>query len=128
MQLSQPSPHDPFQDPVLKDLFKSPELRAENFDSTVLQNDERLRAVYFWGVDCPNCAVAKTQMKAISDKLKAMPVDFFAVNAYDNMDLATRFGLYGIPVYLFFKRGRLLGRITSFPTQDEFLAAVARLT
>jgi thiol-disulfide isomerase/thioredoxin len=112
----------------LATLFRSPDLNRENFDHNVLSDadDSRLKVVFFWGVDCPNCAMAKQQLAHLAPELGCLPVDFHSVNTYENMDLATRFGLYGIPDFLFFKRGRLIGRMTSFPTREEFLAAVQR--
>ncbi len=116
----------PQADPTLKSVFRSPELNPESFDATALVADGRLKVVYFWGVDCPNCVIAKEQMRVIANRLSETNADFHSVNAYQYMDLATRFGLFGIPVFLLFKNGRLLGKITSFPGQDEFLKVLSR--
>lgn len=117
----------PQSDPVLARLFSREGLTPETFDAAVIEDSSaRLKIVYFWGEDCPNCGIAKAQMKAIAEKLVSLPVDFHSVDAYTHMDLATRFGLFGIPVFLFFKSGRLLGRITSFPTRDLFIETIER--
>lgn len=120
----------PFGD-KLASVFREPELTQSNFDGKILNETkqeqfERLKVVYFWGHQCPNCDYAKSQLAAMASELSLLPVDFFAINAYENMELVTRFGLYGIPAFLFFKRGRLIGRISSFPTRDEFLGAIRR--
>lgn len=114
---------------ALAHIFNNrPCLTADDFDQAVLapESGPRLKVVYFWGDNCPNCVIAKEQMSLIADELANLPVDYFSVNAYEQMDLATRFGLFGIPVFLFFKKGRLIGRITSFPTREEFLGALRR--
>lgn len=117
----------------LERVFRRIELNASNFDEIVLnepnlsENEKpKLKVVYFWGQDCPNCVSAGKNMAEMAPEFEALPIDFFSVNAYEQMDLAKRFGLYGIPVFLFFKKGRLIGRITSFPTQAEFLSALRR--
>ncbi|MBC7742857.1 MAG: thioredoxin family protein, partial [Bdellovibrionaceae bacterium] len=76
---------------------------------------------------CPNCEVAKKVLvdrRADVDQLK---VKWFHANIYDDFDLATRFGLFGIPVFLFFKRGKKLGKITPFPGFEPFYEAVLTL-
>jgi thioredoxin 1 len=122
-----PQIESPLIDPDLKQLFLSPELTASNFDAIVLRPENtRLQLVYFWGDDCPNCVVAKDHMTALERELKEFPIDIRSVNAYEHMDLTTRYGLFGIPVFLLFKKGRLVGKITSFPTRAEFLAVLKR--
>lgn len=117
----------------LQALFRSPALNSDNFDQTILQAegaqrapDLRLKIVYFWGDNCPNCESAKRELSLMIDDLSPLAIDFHSVNAYEQMDLATRFGLYGIPAFLFFKKGQLIGRITSFPTRQSFLQAIHR--
>lgn len=117
----------------LPKVFHQPGLTAANFDEVVLNDaaapegtKPRLKVVYFWGNDCPNCGAAKDHLNAMVPELSSLPVDFYSVNAYEHMDLVNRFGLYGIPVFLFFKKGRLIGRIPSFPTRAEFLSALRR--
>lgn len=117
----------------LRSLFRHEDLTPATFDHAVTdcrtqdgELDPRLKVVFFWGENCPNCLFAQEQLALLSDELRAAPVDFFSVNAYKHMDLTTRFGLYGIPVFLFFKRGRLISRINSFPTRPEFLQAIHR--
>jgi thioredoxin 1 len=116
----------PELDPGLNSIFSRSGLTPSNFDSTVLTEEARLKVVFFWGQDCPNCVVAKEHMREMAAELSQLAVDFHSVDAYTHMDLATRFGLFGIPVYLFFKRGRLIGRVTSFPGRAELLAVVRR--
>lgn len=118
--------HSPHDDSILKEIFGDQPLTPETFDSAIQDGSEKLKIVYFWGKDCPNCVNAKANMREIFPKLKETAVDWYSVDAYTHSDLATRFSLFGIPVFFFFKRGRLLGRITSFPTQDEFLATIVR--
>ena len=116
----------PLTDPQLAALFRGPELDSVNFDEQTRQQDDQLKIVYVWGEDCPNCIVAKTQMKEMLEELLALPVAFYSANAYEHRDLATRFGLFGIPVFFFFKNGRKIGRITSWPGRVELLETIRK--
>ncbi len=116
----------PLDDAILKTLFQSPELKPETFDTTIHPDQNKLQIVYFWGENCPNCVIAKRHLKEMAEDLKALPVDFHSVNAYEHTELATRFGLYGIPAFFFFRKGRPIGRVTSFPGKEEFLGAIRR--
>jgi thiol-disulfide isomerase/thioredoxin len=104
---------------------KSRRLTVADFDEAV--NQKGLGIVFMWGHDCPNCDIAKGAFNARMDEvLKRKAVRWFDVNVYEESDLGTRFGLFGIPVFLFFKDGKNIGRITSFPGVDRFLETVDR--
>ncbi len=102
-------------------------LTPSNFDEKILTDEDDLKCVFFWGHDCPNCDVAKRSLTNDVDVVRLRKLSWYHVNVYDQFDLGTRFGLYGIPVFIFFKKGKSLGRITSFPGLDPFLEAIDRL-
>ncbi|MBC7741419.1 MAG: thioredoxin family protein [Bdellovibrionaceae bacterium] len=108
------------------EVYQFEAIHSSNFDEKIAATEE-LICIFFWGKDCPNCEVAKKVLvdrRADVDQLK---VKWFHANIYDDFDLATRFGLFGIPVFLFFKRGKKLGKITPFPGFEPFYDAVATL-
>lgn len=100
------------------------ELTSQNFDSEILDSTSELKTVlkvvFMWGNNCPNCEVAKNILAEHAVDLKKYPHRWYHINVYENMDIATRFGLHGIPVFFFFQDGKKLGRFTSFPGWDEF--------
>lgn len=100
--------------------FPIVQLTEKNFDDAVLNSDASLICVFFWGPNCPNCDIAKRLLLEEKDRSLSWPIKWFHVNAYEESELATRFGLHGIPVFFLFKNGKKLGRITSFPGIDEF--------
>jgi thioredoxin-like negative regulator of GroEL len=102
-------------------------LDQANFDSEVFEPDNRIKCVFFWGHNCPNCEVAKRSLEEYLPDVSTRSVDWYHVNVYNDFDLGTRFGLHGIPVFIFFKNGKNLGRITSFPGIEPFLEAVDKL-
>ena len=96
-----------------------------NFDAEVLGEASRLVLVYFWGPECPNCEVFARHLPNLTPELERLDVKTVKVNAYEHQELATRFGLHGIPTFLLFTAGKLLGRMTSF-SGDEFFLSVIR--
>ena len=96
-----------------------------DFEQKVFHNPERLTVVYFWGPQCPNCEIFARHLPALTKTLKNDPIQLVKVNAYEHTELATRFGLYGIPTFIVVRDGRVVGRMTSF-TSEEFFVTVLR--
>lgn len=116
--------NDPGASPFFS-LLQSRRLTPETFDAAV--NEAENAIVFMWGHDCPNCEIAKKLLSAHASEVKSKAYTWFDVNVYDHGDLGTRFGLFGIPVFLFFKKGKPIGRITSFPGLDPFLETLDRV-
>jgi hypothetical protein len=81
--------------------------------------------VFFWGLDCFNCEVAKKAMLAQPDAIRALNLKWFHSNVYEHRELARRFVLHGVPTWFFFHRGRRLGRATGWHGIAQFEAATA---
>lgn len=100
-----------------------------DFDNKI--NPENLKdqlvCVFFWGHDCPNCEIAKKVLVDRKSDVDTLKMKWYQANIYEDFDLATRFGLFGIPVFIFFKNGKKLGKISPFPGFDPFYEAVAKL-
>jgi hypothetical protein len=62
-----------------------------------------------------------------ADEVKSLGFQWYDVNVYENLELGTRFGLHGIPAFLFFHRGKKLGKISPFPGIEPFLTALRAL-
>ncbi len=103
------------------------ELSLATFDEKLEAHRQELVGVFFWGHDCPNCDVAKTMLAQESDAFLSFGIKWFHVNVYENFDLGTRFGLVGIPTFLFFKNGKKLGRISPFPGTEPFFETLRKL-
>lgn len=103
------------------------ELKAESFDEALENNREHLVGIFFWGHSCPNCEIAKNVLTEEVDSIKSLGFKWFHVNVYENFELATRFGLHGIPTFLFFHKGKRLGKISPFPAFASFMEALQKL-
>lgn len=95
-------------------------IKPENFK-------DQLVCVFFWGHDCPNCEIAKKVLVDRKNDVETLKMKWYQANIYEDFELATRFGLFGIPVFIFFKNGKKLGKISPFPGFDPFYEAVAKL-
>lgn len=93
-------------------------------DAELAADDDRIAILFLWGRDCPNCDIAKGQMLLSPDRFSWPQVRWLHDNVYDDPTMAMRFGLHGIPAFFLFHRGRKLGRITSWPGTEAFVAAV----
>lgn len=105
--------------------FGMQEVDGSSIDAALAQAGERLVCVFFWGEQCFNCDVAKKAMLARPDVIKALDLAWMHANVYADRELGMRFGLHGIPVFMFFHRGKKLGRATGWHGYAQFEAAVA---
>jgi len=87
---------------------------------------ERLTILYLWGRDCSNCDVAKRALSTARGRFRWSEIRWFHNNVYDDLDMATRYGLHGIPAFIVFRGRKPLGRITSWPGTDAFVEAIER--
>ena len=92
-----------------------------------LPDDGRLRILFLWGKDCPNCDIAKGQMLLAQDRFSWPDVEWLHDNVYEDPGMATRFGLHGIPAFFVFRGGKKLGRIGQWPGAEAFVAAIEKL-
>lgn len=99
-------------------------LTADDFDAGLREAGDALAVVFFWGVDCFNCDVAKKAMLAQADAVRALNLAWFHSNVYDHRELGRRFTLHGVPTWYFFFRGKTLGRATGWHGLAQFSAAV----
>ncbi|WP_220810928.1 thioredoxin family protein [Cupriavidus sp. UME77] len=107
------------------DAFGMREVDGAGIDGAIAAAGDALVCVFFWGVDCFNCEMAKKAMLANPDPLRALELHWLHANVYAHPDMGKRFGLHGIPVFMFFHKGKKLGRATGWHGQGQFAAAVA---
>ena len=100
------------------------EATADTFDALVLEPQDTLVVVDFWGEGCPNCDVFAAAKPELLEALEGAPVRVVTVNAYVHEALARRFGLYGIPTFLLFRDGRLLGKMSQYHGKEYWLGVV----
>lgn len=110
-------------------IYSFEKITSTNFDSLITgrNGDGQLIVIFFWGHDCPNCEVAKKVLIDRKTDVEQLKLKWYHANIYEDFELATRFGLFGIPVFMFFRNGKKLGKISPFPGFDPFYEAVKDL-
>jgi thioredoxin 2 len=96
------------------------------FDQLVYEPTEELVIVDFWGHPCPNCADFMRDEARLLARIADLPVRVVKVNAYEELELTTRFGLRGVPTFLLIKNGETLGRMSFYPGYERWLEVVTR--
>ncbi|PWK37946.1 thioredoxin [Cupriavidus plantarum] len=118
------SPTPPHLDHRAFEAFGMREVDGASIDAAIAEAGDDLVCVFFWGVDCFNCEMAKKAMLANPDPIRALNVHWLHANVYAHPELGRRFGLHGIPVFMFFHKGKKLGRATGWHGHGQFAAAV----
>lgn len=107
------------------DLLDMLEVDHDSMESELEGAGDKLVCMFFWGVDCYNCDIAKKAMISDAESIRQLGLLWLHTNVYGYPALARRYGLYGIPVFMFFHRGKKLGRATGWHGMGQFVAAVA---
>lgn len=103
------------------------ELNTQNFQDKMSQSVSDLVGIFFWGHNCPNCEIAKDRLSDEAEAMNSLGIKWYHVNTYENFELGTQFGLFGIPTFIFFHNEKKLGRISPFPGTEPFFAALQEL-
>ena len=69
-----------------------------------LINDNKMAVIYFTGMDCGACEAIKYKVKSI---LKNLPeIKRGEVNGEKNLELAVKYDVFSLPVFLLFVEGK----------------------
>jgi thioredoxin 1 len=93
--------------PYIKNYNMALDVKSSEWDSLI--TDKKLLAVDFWAPYCPYCMKLKPVFEAIA---KDYPdIKFVKVNVEQDPDIASKYGIRGIPVIKFFCEGKEIGEI-----------------
>ena len=84
-----------------------------------------LLVVYLWGPACPNCVIFKRSLPKLLQRLADVNAELLEIDVYAHPELATQYGVFGIPHFLLFKGGQRLGKMSEF-RGERYWAAVIR--
>lgn len=112
--------------PHFFEQFPMQRVRDAELDGALV-NDNRLRILFLWGKDCPNCDIAKGQILLSPERFQWSDVQWLHDNVYEDPTMATRFGLHGIPAFFVFRGTTRLGRISQWPGTQAFVAAIEKI-
>ncbi|HEY3254726.1 MAG TPA: thioredoxin family protein [Polyangiaceae bacterium] len=101
------------------------DLTPAELEQRLAANDSRLLIVYLWGPDCPNCVIFKRSLPKLLERLTDVEADLVALDVYAHPEIASRYGVMGIPHFLLFKAGKKLGKMSEF-RGESYWATVVR--
>lgn len=100
------------------------DLTQEEFDELIYDYEQA--AVIFFHKD--GCAVCVEVLRRLEGLLADCTLTFAGVNAIQERELFSRFGLRGVPQVLFFRDGRLLKSIAGNQNTEEYVTGIELLT
>jgi thioredoxin 1 len=87
---------------------------------------KKLVAADFWAPWCPFCLRLKPIFESIASKYP--DIIFVKVNVDEQQELASRYGIQGIPVIKFFCEGREVGEIVGYVPQHELENKISQIS
>lgn len=88
------------------------ELNTENFEKEVLHS-EKLIIIDFWSQKCIQCKVLAPVLEELEHDYKGK-LKFAKLNVAENMQIAEKYGVLGLPTLILAEKGKEIGRITGF--------------
>jgi thioredoxin 1 len=93
-------------------------------DERIASAGEKLLIAYLWGPDCPNCVIFKSRLPKLLERLVDVDAELLEVDVYAHPEVATRYGVHGIPHFLLFKSGQKLGKMSEFRGESYWVSVV----
>ena len=104
-------------------IMATEDVTAAQWDEKVLSQD--YVAVDFWAEWCAFCKQLAPIYEEVSNEVT--DTKFVKVNVGNEMDLAQKYGVQGIPVIKFFCNGKEVGSVVGLRTKDQLKQDVARV-
>ncbi len=101
----------------------SVDLKTSEWDSLI--SDKKLVAADFWAEWCPYCVRLKPIFESVAEDYQ--DIKFVKVNVQEEAELASKYGIQGIPVIKFFCEGKEVGEIVGFIPEDELKKQVEKI-
>lgn len=106
--------------------FPAAPAASAGLDAMLAAPGPAVTILFLWGYQCPNCDTAKRAMLLHQADLVRPELRWLHCNVYEDPDMATRFSLHGVPVFMVFRGTKSAGRITGWPGIDPFVTAIGR--
>ena len=87
------------------------------FESSVLQSDKPV-ILDFWAEWCQPCKMLSPTVEAIAGEYEEK-IKVGKLNVDDNPNIATKYGIRGIPTLLFFKGGEVVQQMVGVKSKAE---------
>ncbi|OXT02197.1 thioredoxin [Notoacmeibacter marinus] len=100
-------------------------LTSKNFEINVLKR-EGVSVVRFWAEWCGPCRMMQPMYASLAEEL-AKDAEFGEVDVEADPDIASAFGIRGVPTVIFFKDGKPASQIVGVATRSKYAETVSQL-
>lgn len=101
------------------------DITTSEFQENVLENVIPT-VVYIYTLRCPKCKVIDSIFEATAEANKEN-YSFYKLNASENMDIAKRYKVLGVPTLLFFRHGILVDKKTGVLSQEKIEKRLSKI-
>jgi len=98
--------------------------KSSEWDSLVSGKD--LVAADFWAPWCPYCKMLKPIFESLAAEYPQ--IRFAKVNVDEEPDIASRYGIQGIPVIKFFCEGKEIGEIIGYSPRENLKKEIEKIS
>jgi len=102
------------------------DITASQFQQKVIEN-EKPTVVDIYTLRCPNCKVIEPIIKVTAEENEGK-YSIYKLNASENMEIAKRYKVLGVPTLLFFKHGVLVDKKTGVMQQKNIEKRLANIS
>jgi len=102
----------------------STDIKSSEWNSVIM--DKQLLAADFWAPWCPYCMRLKPVFDSVARDYEN--IKFVKVNVDQEPDLASRYGIQGIPVIKFFCESKEVGEIVGYLPQDALTKEIENIS
>src|SRR5437764_12007002 len=102
------------------------EFTSANWEQEVVKSDKPV-LVDFWAPWCGPCRAVPPLLDEIADEMQGT-VTIAKINVDENQELASNFGVRGIPMFLLFKNGEVADQLVGARPKSAFQALIERHT
>jgi thioredoxin 1 len=103
----------------------STDVKSSEWDSLI--SGKKLVAADFWAPWCPYCVRLKPVFDSTANDYEEN-IKFVKVNVDEETELATRYGIQGIPVIKFFCEGKEVGEIVGYQPPDSLKKEIENIS
>lgn len=99
-------------------------LNQQNFESEVLQSSQPV-LVDFWAPWCGPCRVIAPILEEVAKEFEGK-VRVGKLNVDDSPDIASQFGVRGIPTLILFKEGQIKGQMVGVNPKNSIVQLIQK--